>query len=290
MTGGIKSPGFNNFIEFVKKCKLWCANTVEKRINLKIMAVGDVTSPGGLLHLEKNLWLVRRKHGIDFCVVNGENASFITGISPDGADMLLRSGADVITGGNHTMQNFSAQKMLDENEAVLRPLNYTDQAPGRGYTIVDTGAVRILVMNAMGCVHIDPQLDAPYSFIDGVLWREREKYDISVLDIHAEATGEKLAVAHNYDGRINVIFGTHTHVPTADMSILPGGTGYVTDLGMCGEGGGILGMEIRSVIYKLKTKMPGKFRCAEGEPFADAVIFELDEAAHRVTSVERIKF
>ncbi len=257
---------------------------------MKVLAVGDVTSPGGISHLERNLWTVRSKYKIDFCIVNGENASFITGISPDAADTLLRSGADVITGGNHTMQNYSAQKMLEDNEAVLRPINYTDQAPGRGYTIIDTGNIRILVINAMGCVHIDPQLDAPYSFIDTVLWREREKYDIAILDIHAEASGEKLAVAHNYDGRINIVFGTHTHVPTADMSILPGGTGYVTDLGMCGEGGGILGMEIRSVLYKLKTKMPGKFKCAEGEPFADAVIFTLDDITKKATSVERIKF
>ncbi len=257
---------------------------------MKILAVGDITSPGGISYLEKKLWSVRKKYSIDFCVVNGENASFITGISGEGANVLLRSGADVITGGNHTMQNFTAHKMLEENEFVIRPLNYTDQAPGRGYTIVDTGSVRILVMNVMGCVHIDPQLDAPYSFIDSVLWHERGKYDISILDIHAEATGEKLAVAHNYDGKINIIFGTHTHVPTADDCILPNGTGYVTDLGMCGESGGILGMEIRSVLYKMKTKMPGKFKCAEGDPFADAVIFTIDDTNNCIIKTERIKF
>lgn len=256
---------------------------------MKILAIGDVTSQGGVDHLEKNLWSVRKKHAIDFCIVNGENASFITGVSRDGAEILLRSGADVITGGNHTMQNFSAIKMLDEMKEVVRPINYGDTAPGRGYTVIDNGKVRVLVINAMGNVHIDPQLDAPYSYIDSVLRRERGGYDVAVLDIHAEATGEKLAVAHNYDGRINVIFGTHTHVPTADMKILPGGTGYVTDLGMCGESGGILGMDVSTVIYKMKTKMPGKFKCAEGALFADGVIFELD-ASGKAISVERIKF
>ena len=256
---------------------------------MKILAIGDVTSPGGVMHLEKNLWTQRRKYGIDFCIVNGENASFITGISKDGADVLLRSGADVITGGNHTMQNYSALKMLDETNEVIRPLNYGEDAPGRGYTRIDTGAYRVLVMNAMGNVHIDPQLDAPYSYIEAVLRREAGKYDVAVLDVHAEATGEKLAVAHNFDGRINVVFGTHTHVPTADCSVLPRGTGYVSDLGMCGESGGILGMDVGTVLYKMKTKMPGKFKCADGAPFADGVIFELD-AHGKAVSVERIRF
>lgn len=260
-----------------------------KEKKVKILAIGDVTSPAGIAHLEKNLWSVRKKHGIDFCVVNGENASFITGISRDGAEVLLRSGADVITGGNHTMQNFSAIKMLDELREVVRPINYGEEAPGRGYTVIDTGAHRVLVINALGNVHMEPQLDAPYPFIDAVLKKERGSYDVSVLDIHAEATGEKLAVAHNFDGKINVIFGTHTHVPTADCSVLPRGSGYVSDLGMCGESGGILGMDISTVLYKMKTKMPGRFKCAEGAPFADGVIFELDGFG-RAVSVERIKF
>ena len=257
---------------------------------MKILAIGDVTSPGGVDHLEKNLWAVREKYGIDFCIVNGENASFITGISREGAEKLLRSGADVITGGNHTMQNYGAHKLLDEESAVLRPINYGRQAPGRGYTVIDTGSCRVLVVSAMGTVHIDPQLDAPYSFIEDALYKESGNYDISVLDIHAEATGEKLAIAHNFDGRFTVIFGTHTHVPTADLSILPRGTGYVSDLGMCGESGGILGMDVGSVIFKMKTKMPGKFKCAEGAPFADAVIFEINDATKKVVSLKRIKF
>ena len=263
---------------------------IEKRTILKILAIGDITSPGGTAHLEKNLWAIRRKFGVDFCVVNGENASFISGISREGAEKLLRSGADVITGGNHTMQNHAALPMLDEFAEVIRPINYGDGAPGHGYTVVNTGASRILVINAMGTVHIEPQLDMPYSYIDAVLEKEHGSYDVAVLDIHAEATGEKLAIAHNFDGRINVIFGTHTHVPTADATILPNGTGYISDLGMCGESGGILGMEVSSVIYKMKTKLPGKFKCAGGAAFADGVIFTLDDKSGRVIEIKRIKF
>ena len=256
---------------------------------MKILAVGDITSPGGLNYLCERLWSVRERYGIDFTVVNGENASFITGISDASAELLLRSGADAITGGNHTLQNFSAQKMLDERDEVLRPANYPIGTPGHGSVIVDTGRYRVLVINAMGTVYIDPILDQPYSYIDRILSENAGKYDVSILDFHAEATGEKLALAHNYDGRINVIFGTHTHVPTADMSILPKGTGYVSDLGMCGESGGILGMDVASVIAKIKNKMPGKFKCSDGAPFADAVIFTVDDKTRVVTEVKRIR-
>lgn len=249
-----------------------------------------MTGPGGVAHLEKNLWAVRKKYAIDFCVVNGENASFISGVGREAADVLLRSGADVISGGNHTMQNFSARELLDYEERVLRPINYGKSAPGHGFCIVDTGACRVLVINALGNIHMEPVLDLPFSHVDWVLRANADKYDVAILDIHAEATGEKLAIAHNYDGKINVIFGTHTHVPTSDLSILPKGSGYVTDLGMCGESGGILGMEIESVIHKIKNRLPGKFRAAEGKVVADAVIFELDSLSGKVTDVKRIRF
>ena len=255
---------------------------------MKILAIGDVTSPGGVEHLRARLWKIREKYGVDFCVVNGENASVINGISKEAAQTLLMSGADVITGGNHTMHNYSVHPFLEESSAIIRPVNYGDKAPGRGYTVIDTGAYRVLVINAMGNIHIDPVLDSPYPYIDKVLRACEGAYDIAVLDIHAEATGEKLAVAHSYDGRINVIFGTHTHVPTADYTVLPKGTGYVTDLGMCGECGGILGMDIGTVLYKLKTRMPTRLKPSSGECFADGVIFTLDGGV--CTDITRIKF
>ena len=261
-----------------------------KEIFVKILAIGDVTSPAGLLHLRGKLWGVRKKYGIDFCIVNGENASFITGVSRDGAEELLRSGADVITGGNHTLHNHAAWEMLDERYDVLRPINYPKGAPGRGCTVIDNGAIRVLVISAMGNSYMEPSLDLPYSYIDSALVDNKGRYDIAVMDIHAEATGEKLALAYNYDGKINVIFGTHTHVPTADGRILPLGTGYISDLGMCGESGGILGMEPQSVLNKMRDRLPGKFKRAEGAAVADAVIFTLDNKTKRVTDVTRISF
>ena len=257
---------------------------------MRILAIGDVTSPCGLDHLRKSLWGVRREKNIDFCIVNGENASFITGISPDGAEELIKSGADAITGGNHTMHNKATYTALDEREELIRPINFGDTAPGHGYSILDCEGYRMLVINALGRVHIEPQLDSFYGYIDRLLRREEGRYDFAVLDLHAEATGEKLAAAYAYDGKINIIFGTHTHVPTADYRILPNGTGYVSDLGMCGESGGVLGMDPEVVVARMRSGLPHKFKPADGAPEADGVIFDLDTASGKVTAIERIKF
>ncbi len=257
---------------------------------MKILAIGDVTSPAGISHLERELWRVRREHGIDLCVVNGENAAFVTGISPELADTLFKSGADVITGGNHTLRNRSAFTYLDDTRDILRPINFGDGAPGHGYTVTDACGYRVLVINAMGNVYIDPVLDSPYKYIDKLLSELEGEYDLSVLDIHAEASGEKCAMGYAYDGRINVIFGTHTHVQTADEKILPAGTGYITDVGMCGESGGVLGMDAECVVERMRTHIAHKFKASSGACEANGVIFTLDTASKRVTNIERITF
>ena len=257
---------------------------------MKILVIGDVTSPGGIEHLKNSLWKKRNELSVDFCVVNGENASFISSISPLMAEELLRSGADVITGGNHTMQNKDAYTFLEDTREMLRPINYGDSAPGRGYAILDAQGYRILVINAMGNVHIEPVLDSPYPYIDRVLDREKGNFDFSILDFHAEATGEKGAIAHAYDGKINIVFGTHTHVQTADERILPNGTGYITDVGMCGESDGILGLDTECIIERMRTKLPHKFKLAAGTPVANAVLFTLDTSKRRITDIKRISF
>jgi len=257
---------------------------------VKILAIGDVTSPKGIDYLEKNLWRIRKENGIDFCVVNGENASFVTGISPELADRLLKSGADVISGGNHTLRNRQAFTYLDDTREILRPVNFGDSAPGRGYTVVDANGYRMLVISALGNVRMEPVLDSPFTHIDRVLRDEAGRYDFAILDIHAEATGEKLAVGYAYDGLINIVFGTHTHVQTADEQILPRGTGYISDIGMCGESGGILGMDAPLVVERMRTKISHKFKAADGEPRANGVIFTLDSSTGRVTDIKRITF
>jgi metallophosphoesterase (TIGR00282 family) len=257
---------------------------------LKILVIGDVTSPQGVEHLKKNLWKFREKNKIDFCVVNGENASFITGISPELAEMLLRAGADCITGGNHTMQNRKTYSFMEEHTELIRPINFGESAVGRGYAILEANGYRILVINAMGNVHIEPNLDSPFGYIDRALSREEGRYDFSILDIHAEATGEKLAVGYAYDGRINIVFGTHTHVKTADLQILPRGTGYISDVGMCGESGGIIGMDPSVVIERMRTHLPIPFKASSGPCRADGIIFTLDTSSGRVVSAESVTF
>ena len=188
------------------------------------------------------------------------------------------------------MQNKAAYTFMDDTREMLRPINFGDAAPGRGYTILDAQGYRILVINAMGNIHIEPVLDSPFPFIDKVLSREAGNYDIAVLDFHAEATGEKAAVAYAYDGKISVIFGTHTHVQTADERILPGGSGFITDVGMCGESGGILGMNTECIIERMRTHMPFKFKSADGAPVANAALFTVDTKSARVTEIKRFSF
>ena len=257
---------------------------------MKILCIGDVTSPRGVEHLRHNLWRVRKEKGIDFCIVNCENASVITGASAMDAETLLASGADCLTGGNHTLRNKSVYTYLDDTEAMLRPINFGEGTPGHGYAILDCNGYKMLVINAMGNIHIEPTLDNPYPYIDRALEREKGRYDFALMDIHAEATGEKMAMAYAYDGVISVIFGTHTHVPTADEQILPRGTGYISDLGMCGETEGVLGMDPALVVKQLRSRMPIRFEPSRGEPKANGAIFELDTNSGRVMSVERITF
>ncbi|MBQ7363102.1 MAG: YmdB family metallophosphoesterase [Clostridia bacterium] len=256
---------------------------------MRILAIGDVTSPSAAEYLASKLWSFREREKIDFTVVNAENAGFITGVSADIADRLLFGGADCLTGGNHTMRNKGIYTFLEENDRIIRPINFGDSVPGRGYTVLDASGVRVLVINAMGCVHIEPTLNSPFDYIEGALEAERGNYDVSVLDIHAEATGEKLALAHFFDGRIDIVFGTHTHVPTADATVLPSGTGYITDVGMCGESGGILGLDTLGVIESVRFHLPQRFSPAKGTPRADGVIFTVDLSKHRVTEIKQVE-
>ena len=257
---------------------------------MRILCIGDVTSRKGVEHLRHNLWRVRKERRVDFCIVNAENAAFITGASEADAEILLSAGADCLTGGNHTMRNRSVYTYLDDSDTMIRPINFGDGAPGHGYTILDCNGYRVMVINAMGNIGIDPVLDSPYGYIDRALEREKGRYDLAVLDIHAEATGEKVAIGYAYDGVISVVFGTHTHVQTADETVLPKGTGYITDIGMCGESGGVLGMNPELVVKHQRCRTPIRFEPASGEPKATGAIFDVDESSGKVRSIERITF
>ncbi len=254
---------------------------------MRILALGDIVGTETVAFLRKHLWKLREKEQIDFVIANGENATDVRGVSAQDAKELLDIGVDVITLGNHTYGMRDIYSFLEDSLRVIRPANYPPEAPGSGYTIYPAGGWRILCINIGGRVFMDP-LASPFETVDRILAREAGNYDLAVMDIHAEATSEKLAIAHYFDGRIQVLFGTHTHVQTADEQILPSGSGYITDLGMCGPTDGIIGTQKEAVIERFRKLMPTQFRVATGEIRAHGAIYELSDT--KVRSVKRITF
>ena len=258
---------------------------------MKILALGDIVGTKSIDYLAKNLWRIRDRLGVDMVVANGENASEIHGISSADANALLDSGVDLITLGNHAFGKKDIFPMLSDSEKIIRPANYPPLAVGGGYTTLNVDGYKILCINILGTALMEP-LACPFATVERILERESGEYDFALMDIHAEATSEKLALARYFDGRIQVMFGTHTHVQTADEQILPKGSGYITDLGMTGPTNGIIGTDAEAVIEKFRTKMPSRFRVADGDIEARGALFTLDTSSGspKVTAVERIKF
>ena len=255
---------------------------------LKILAIGDLTEPRAALFLKEKLSSFKRKNGIDFVIANGENAGFIMGPTPETAALVFDAGVDCLTGGNHTLQNKFLHRTLENDTRLLRPANYPAAVPGFGYRIFSVNGYRLLVMNLLGRVHIEPVLDSPFTAAEAILRRENGKYDLAVLDFHAEATGEKLALARYFDGRFAAIFGTHTHVPTADEQVLPKGTGYITDIGMCGASGGVIGVKADVIIERYLTALPVRSEPDDSPVKANGAIFTIDTETKKCLSVERV--
>ena len=257
---------------------------------MRILALGDIVGHVAIDYLAEKLWAFRSQNKIDFCVANGENATEIRGISAADAEKILDTGVDLITLGNHAFGMKDIYSYLDANEhCIIRPANYPTDAPGVGYTVCDVNGWRVLCINVSGRVYLDP-LASPFDTVDRILEREDGRYDLALLDIHAEATSEKLAIGRYFDGRVQVMFGTHTHVPTADEQILPLGSGYITDLGMCGPTNGILGTDADAVIHRFRTMMPTRFSVADGTVQAQGVIFDVDEISGKVRKITRVSF
>jgi metallophosphoesterase (TIGR00282 family) len=256
---------------------------------MRILTLGDVVGHAAIDYLSRHLWDLRRAEKIDLVIANGENASDIRGICAADARALLDTGVDAITLGNHAFGRRDLYPLLDSEDAIVRPANYPPEAPGNGYTILNVNGYRVLLINVCGRVYLDPLAD-PFVTVERILDREEGRFDFAVMDVHAEATSEKLAMAYSFDGRISVMFGTHTHVPTADEEILPRGSGYITDLGMCGPKNDILGTDRDAVIRKFRTMLPTAFSVAEGETVAMGAIFDVDTDSGRVRDVRRIRF
>ena len=256
---------------------------------MRILAVGDVVGNVGVEHLQKHLWRVRNENKIDVCVVNGENASEISGVSRADAQRILDAGADVITLGNHTWGRRDIQGMLDESESVIRPANYVPGLPGNGYTTLTVSGYKVLFINLIGTVNMEAESN-PFLAADKIFERERGGYDLAVVDFHAEATSEKIAMGRYLDGRAALVFGTHTHVQTADEQILPRGTAYITDVGMSGPMNGVLGVSYDIIIRRFLTHLPERFMVANGDIKAHGVIVDADPSTGLAKSIQRIVF
>lgn len=256
---------------------------------MKILAVGDVVGNVGVEHLENHLWKIRNENKIDFCVVNGENASEISGVSRADAQRILDAGADVITLGNHTWGKRDIQGLLDESESVIRPANYVQGLPGNGYTTLNVCGYRALCINLIGTVNMESESN-PFLAADKIFEREKGEYDVAIVDFHAEATSEKIAMGRYLDGRASLVFGTHTHVQTADEQILPRGTAYITDLGMSGPMNGVLGVSYDIIIRRFLTHLPERFAVANGDIKAHGIIVDVDASSGRAKSIDRIVF
>ena len=248
---------------------------------MRILAIGDIVGDRAVSYLEEHLDRVRREQKIDFIVANAENAAEVRGLNARQAERLFVAGVDAITLGNHAFGQRDLYPVLESDRRIVRPANFPPQTPGMGYTILPSSGGRILVMNVCGRAFMEAYAD-PFVTVENILRREQGNYDLSVLDVHAEATSEKLALACRFDGRINIVFGTHTHVPTADERILPKGTAYQTDLGMTGPVDGILGVTSDAVLERFTSLMPTRFTTAQGPVQANATIFDPNSTPLRI--------
>jgi len=231
---------------------------------------------------------LRDELGVSFCILNGENAADGVGITPKLAERLLAAGADVITLGNHTWRRKEINHYLDGSERVIRPANFAREAPGRGLAVAASAdGTPVAVINVLGSLFLNVAADM-FELIDGLVEEARERADVIVVDVHAEATSEKVALAHWLDGRVTAVLGTHTHVQTSDARIQRGGTAAMTDVGMTGPHDSVIGVKAELAIHRMRTGMPVRFEVAEGGVRIEGALVECD-AAGRATAIEPVR-
>ncbi|WP_029521844.1 TIGR00282 family metallophosphoesterase [Persephonella sp. KM09-Lau-8] len=253
---------------------------------MKFLCIGDVIGRTGRNALKRFLPEVKEKHQPDFIVLNGENAAGGFGLTKKVYDELLSMGIDVITSGNHIFDKKEITQFIDQEEKLLRPANYPPQALGRGYGIYEKNGKKIAVINLMGRVFMGIPLDCPFRKFDEIYEKIKEEVDYIIVDFHAEATSEKTAFGYYVDGRADIVFGTHSHVATADDMILPKGTAYITDVGLTGPKYSVIGMKIEEPIQKFITGMPVKYDVAKGPLIFQAIFVKKTEEK---TEIIRLK-
>jgi metallophosphoesterase (TIGR00282 family) len=253
---------------------------------VKVIFVGDVVAGIGRRTLAALLPGLRERHRPDFVVVNGENSAGGVGVTRKTAQELFELGADAVTLGNHAYRHREVYEYLDREPRIVRPANYPKGSPGRGHTVVEANGQRLGVVNLSGLLFLSA-VRSPFAEADAVLAELRGKADAVLLDMHAEATSEKVAMGWHVDGRALACVGTHTHIPTADARVLPGGTAYVTDVGMTGPRGGVIGVKREQALERFLTLTQVRFETSNEDPWLNAVVVDGD-ADGRALSIEQV--
>ena len=256
---------------------------------MKILAVGDLVGKSGLVKLKTSLPQLVEQNSVDFIIVNGENAADGMGLLEKQYRDILTLGVDVVTMGNHTWGKKDIFNFIDDSQ-IIRPANYSENNPGKGYVIrtCSTNGKRIAVINLIGRVTMGVLSDNPFTMAKHIIDKIKNEVDIIIVDFHAEATAEKIALMRYLDGDVTIVFGTHTHVQTADEMITDKGTGFITDIGMTGPINSVIGMDIETSIKRFETSLPEKYKVADGESKLNSVLFTIDDNTNKVTNITRI--
>jgi len=258
---------------------------------VKLLFIGDIVGRPGRRAVKELLPKLREQHALDFIIANGENSAGGSGITPATAGEIFSAGVDVITSGDHLWDQKEVMELLAGEKRFLRPLNYPPGAPGRGSGVFETqnSKLKIAVLNAQGRTFMQPQLENPFLLAAEEVKRLREQTRIIFVDFHAEATSEKIAFGRFLDGQVSAVIGTHTHVQTADERILPGGTAYITDIGMTGPTESVIGMKTETAIARSLTQMPLKMEVQNSRAEIQGILFEIDTTSGKVTRMERVR-
>ncbi|MEO5574791.1 MAG: TIGR00282 family metallophosphoesterase [Gaiellaceae bacterium] len=255
---------------------------------MKVLFVGDVVGAPGRRAVEDRLPQLKEELGVSFCIVNGENAADGVGITPKLAARILAAGADVITLGNHTWRRAEIGPYLETSEHVIRPANFSTLTPGRGLTVRPAAdGTPVAVINLLGSLFLSPAVSM-FDLVDVLVEQARERAQVIVVDVHAEATSEKVALAHWLDGKVTAVLGTHTHVQTSDARVQRGGTAALTDVGMTGPHDSVIGVKANLAIHRMRTGMPVRFETAEGGVRIEGALIECDVSG-RATAIETIR-
>lgn len=254
---------------------------------MNILAIGDIVGENGLKKLKNEINFLKHKYKIDFIIANGENVAGGMGITQKHFQQIIDAGVNVVTLGNHTWSKKDIFNFIN-NEKILRPANLPEGLPGNGFNIFNIKSKKICVINLIGRTNMGILSENPFIVLDKIISKMKEKSDIIIVDFHAEATAEKIALGNYADGRVNIVFGTHTHVQTSDEIVLPKGTAYITDIGMTGPVNSVIGMNKEASIKRFLTTLPEKYKLADGECKLNGCIFELNDESCRIESIKRI--